>query len=80
MIDYQDTKCVYCDGFSRGDTCYKEVECPTCKAGVGKNCMRPSGHKASQIHIQRVALAQQIDDKKGFDWKTAYADLIKEGA
>ena len=78
-MSYENMECKYCDGFSRGDTCYKAVACPTCKAGVGKSCLRPSAHRAAQIHADRVALAQYIDDQNGFDWKAAYADLIKEG-
>jgi deoxycytidylate deaminase len=70
-------KCEYCDGYTRGDTCYKAVGCPSCSAKVGQSCVRPSGHKASRIHADRVALAQYVDDQKGFDWQTAYADLLK---
>lgn len=30
-----------------------EVECPTCKAEVGRWCRRPSGHRAMSLHADR---------------------------
>ena len=75
---YEQIECKYCGGFSRGDTCPKAVECPSCKAAPGKSCQRPSGHKASELHAERVAAAQEIDDLNGFNWKAAYADQLKE--
>lgn len=35
-----------------------EVRCPTCQAGVGRRCKRPSGH-GCEIHASRDRLAMQ---------------------
>lgn len=39
-------------------TCPKSIACPTCKAQPGHPCKRPSGHKAAQLHADRVQKAE----------------------
>jgi hypothetical protein len=56
------------------------LECPTCSAKAGLSCKRPSGHRASEIHAERIKAAYAIDDANGFDWKLAYADKIAVNA
>ena len=73
-------KCEWCDGITRGDVCPRSLECPTCSAKAGLSCKRPSGHRASEIHFERIKAAYAIDDKNGFDWKLAYADKIAVNA
>ncbi len=36
-----------------------EVPCPTCKAAIGSRCKRPSGHQASDVHVDRDRLAMR---------------------
>ena len=73
-------KCEWCDGTTRGDVCPKSLECPTCSVAAGLSCKRPSGHRASEIHTQRIKAAYSIDDANGFDWKIAYADQLAVNA
>lgn len=35
------------------------VPCPTCRAGIGTWCRRPSGHKAADLHGDRRAEADR---------------------
>lgn len=35
------------------------VPCPTCRAGVGAWCKRPSGHRAADLHDARGAAADR---------------------
>jgi hypothetical protein len=72
-----ETKCSWCNGFTRGDTCAKSLTCPTCDAKPGQECKRPSGHKAAALHKARVQKGYAIDDANNFDWQNVYADLIK---
>lgn len=38
-----------------------EVPCPTCRAGVGRKCRRPSGHEAwGGVHAERDLLAMEF--------------------
>jgi hypothetical protein len=53
-----------CGGSSLGETCPQSVTCPTCGlAGgrAGRPCCRPSGHRASRWHADRVAAAAAVD-------------------
>ena len=36
------------------------VACPTCGAGLGRRCMRPSGHAAAQFHSARCEAADTL--------------------
>lgn len=36
-----------------------EVPCPSCPAGVGVWCKRPSGHKAASLHSERDRAAMK---------------------
>ena len=38
------------------------VPCPTCRVDVGRWCLRPSGHRATELHIDRehAALAAGV--------------------
>ena len=70
-------KCEWCNGTTRGDVCAMSLQCPTCSAKAGMTCKRPSGHKAAEIHKDRVKAGYAIDDANGFDWKIAYDDKIE---
>ena len=74
---YNEVKCEWCKGVSRGDVCPRSLECPSCSVKPGASCVRPSGHRAAQIHKDRIAAAYAIDDAHGFNWQIAYADKIK---
>jgi len=56
------------------------LECPTCSAKAGMTCKRPSGHRAAELHKNRVKAGYAIDDANGFDWQMAYADKIEVSA
>ena len=71
-----ETKCTWCKGNTRGDTCPRSLQCPSCNATPGNSCKRPSGHTAPELHKDRVKAAYAIDDANGFDWKSAYADQL----
>jgi hypothetical protein len=54
-------RCPYCGGTATvGSTCPKAVTCPTCHAGPGSPCKRPSGH-ACDVHNARTAVAEALD-------------------
>jgi hypothetical protein len=38
------------------------VPCPACRVGVGRWCLRPSGHRAAELHVGRehAALASGV--------------------
>lgn len=36
------------------------VQCPTCKAGEGAWCKRPSEHSAGDFHVGRKNLADEV--------------------
>jgi hypothetical protein len=40
--------------------CLLSLECPDCQAKDGAWCIRPSGHKAMDIHESRLRLADRI--------------------
>jgi hypothetical protein len=47
--------CPWCGGEADPTTtCPKSLTCPTCHAGPGSPCVRPSGHRAAQLHAQRI--------------------------
>jgi len=75
-MKYTETKCEWCKGVTRGDVCPQSSECPTCLVNAGASCKRPSGHRAAELHKDRVKKAYAIDDANNFDWQTAYADKI----
>lgn len=48
-----------------GLTCPYEIDCPTCKAGPNKPCMRPSEHRVwGGLHDSRTKLALEVDDAR----------------
>lgn len=51
-----------------------EVACPTCHAGVGQPCMRPSEHKAWTLHASRDQAAMDA----GLLKKCAGPKILKE--
>lgn len=54
--------CPYCGGIALiGTTCPKSLTCRTCQAKPGSPCMRPSGHKAMRLHVDRINDAERID-------------------
>jgi hypothetical protein len=74
---YEEIKCDYCKGTTRGDTCPFSLTCPTCNAEPKQACKNPSGHKynagsGSNIHKEREKAAHKLDDQNGFEWRTAY--------
>lgn len=59
--------CTFCGGDAIvGTTCPKAIECPSCHAGAGESCKRPSGHRAAELHVARVAVAE-MDSEPVFD-------------
>ena len=54
--------CKWCGGDAKPDTtCPKSIPCPKCGAEAGKSCVRPSGHRAHQLHTQRFLFAETMD-------------------
>lgn len=53
--------CQWCGGEDAAGTCPKSLECPSCHAAPGSSCKRPSGHRASRLHAERVAAAERAD-------------------
>jgi len=55
-------ECGWCGGDAiKGSTCPRSIECPRCGAFCGHPCKRPSGHRAPQLHMERVHEAERID-------------------
>lgn len=51
--------CHWCGGPADTEsTCPKSIECPSCGAGPGESCHRPSGHRAATMHARRWQLAE----------------------
>lgn len=48
-----------------GTVCPKSQPCPTCGASRGAPCTRPSGHRAAELHTERVLAAESIDRRNG---------------
>jgi len=48
-----------------GTVCPKAIRCPRCGAGTGQSCRRPSGHRAMQLHAQRIAAAERMSGQPG---------------
>jgi hypothetical protein len=60
------TACPWCgstewDGIT---VCPRSQRCPTCKAKPGAPCKRPSGHTAARLHVDRVKVAERLDDQR----------------
>lgn len=63
------TKCGACGGeVVEGSQCPLALECPTCHAAPRSPCIRPSGHRASQLHADRWRLAEQLDADRGITY------------
>lgn len=61
-VDEELVLCVWCVGqVVPGSTCPRSVVCPTCSAGPGRPCRRPSGHRADQLHAGRIEYAERLD-------------------
>jgi endogenous inhibitor of DNA gyrase (YacG/DUF329 family) len=55
--------CEWCGGaITDGSTCPRSLPC-SCGAKPGGPCYRPSGHKAPELHGERVQAAQALDDE-----------------
>ncbi len=52
--------CAHCPRQTWGETCPKALPCPTCGAGVGCPCRRPSGHGCGW-HAARLAASAAVD-------------------
>jgi hypothetical protein len=66
--------CDFCAGDAiEGSTCPRALPCPTCHAGAGSPCYRPSGHRAMSLHAERVAAAEELDAAAGIRY-----DLVDE--
>jgi hypothetical protein len=64
--------CKSCGGWAvYGSTCPKTIACPTCPAGYGQSCKRPSGHRAANVHASRCAAAEAIDAVQGITYGQA---------
>ncbi len=64
-----------------------EVVCPSCRAGVGQWCKRPSGHRAMTPHADRDILADRMgkygvcpSGRCGLDRTAAGAQHVLPGA
>lgn len=54
-------RCRWCGGLAvAGSVCPWSVRCPTCGAGPGLECHRPSGHRA-RMHAPRYRLTEAED-------------------
>lgn len=54
--------CRWCGGRAvTGSVCPWSVRCPTCAAGPGLKCHRPSGHRAARMHATRYRLTEAED-------------------
>lgn len=54
--------CWWCDGEAIvGTTCPRSIACPTCGAKRGAPCVRPSGHRAAELHAARIEQAERLD-------------------
>jgi hypothetical protein len=57
--------CEWCGGSAVvGSTCPKSIGCPSCPAGPGQNCRRPSGHPC-RMHAPRWEAAEAMDAAAG---------------
>lgn len=57
--------CLYCGAEADvTTTCPRAVECPDCGAKPGSPCVRPSGHRADELHKARVKLAEDQPPKE----------------
>lgn len=66
--------CSYCGGEADpSSTCPRAVECPTCGAGAGSPCRRPSGHRAASLHVSRISVAEELDRRAFGDALGAFA-------
>lgn len=54
--------CEWCGGHDTTGTCPRSITCPRCGAIPGAWCRRPSGHRADQLHAERIALAEREDE------------------
>lgn len=52
--------CEFCGSDGAVGVCPKSLECPRCHAGPGKSCVRPSAHRAAELHSGRIALAEEM--------------------
>lgn len=55
------TPCQWCGSDAAEGPCPRSIACPTCGAGAGSRCVRPSGHPADTLHADRIALAESGD-------------------
>lgn len=54
--------CRWCGGLADpSTTCPRSIECPHCHAGPGAPCKRPSGHRAAELHGDRIRAAELLD-------------------
>ena len=59
-------RCRWCGGRAvKGSICPWSVPCPSCGAGAGLSCQRPSGHKASRLHAARYHFTEAQDAANG---------------
>lgn len=58
LVTMQPRPCPYCGSDAAVGPCPLSIECPHCGAPEGSSCKRPSGHRASQVHAERIAEAE----------------------
>jgi hypothetical protein len=56
--------CGFCDGADLGDTCPAALTCPSCGAGPGRHCQRPSEWETYSWHVARVQAAELEDQRR----------------
>lgn len=61
--------CRWCKSNVSGSAgpCPLSFECPTCYAKPGQKCQRPSGHEASDLHVDRLKLEFEPAEPGGPD-------------
>lgn len=53
--------CPVCGNPDDTSTCPGTLPCPSCPAGAGRRCKRPSGHTSDTWHAARVKAADAVD-------------------
>lgn len=63
--------CAWCGSESAVGVCPKSIACQRCGAGPGSPCRRPSGHRAAELHADRIRQAEQGLEQARPDTQTA---------
>jgi len=59
-------RCQWCDAYPvPGSVCPWSISCPDCQVGPGRDCRRPSGHRAARMHSARYKATEATDAANG---------------